>query len=98
MIYFNSLTIDDLKKIVRLEIGKFSKSLNDLGYLLTYDDSVVDCILEQIKDEKEYGARPIMRAIQDTMEAEITDALLSNEYESGHNGRRRGRTTASSDL
>lgn len=84
VIYFNSLTIDDLKKIVRLEIGKFSKSLNDLGYLLTYDDSVVDCILEQIKDEKEYGARPIMRAIQDTMEAEITDALLSNEYESGH--------------
>lgn len=84
VIYFNTLTTEDLKKIVRIEIGKFEKNLNELGYSLEYDDSVVDYILEQIKDEKEYGARPIMRAIQDSIEAEITDALLTNNYESGH--------------
>ena len=84
VIYFNTLTTEDLKKIVRIEIGKFEKNLNELGYTLKYDDSVVDYILEQIKDEKEYGARPIMRAIQDSIEAEITDALLTNDYESGH--------------
>ena len=84
VIYFNTLTTEDLKKIVRIEIGKFEKNLNELGYSLKYDDSVVDYILEQIKDEKEYGARPIMRAIQDSIESEITDALLTNDYERGY--------------
>ena len=37
-----------------------------------------------VKDEKEYGARPIMRAIQDTIEDKITDALLAMDYENGH--------------
>ena len=84
VIYFNNLTTEDLKKIIRIEIGKFEKNLNELGFALEYDDSVVEYILEIIKDDKDYGARPIMRAIQDTIEAEITDALLTNEFESGH--------------
>ena len=33
-----------------------------------------DYIFNIVKDEKEYGARPIMRAIQDTIEDKITDA------------------------
>ena len=37
-----------------------------------------------VKEEKEYGARPITRAIQDTIEDKITDALLAMDYENGH--------------
>ena len=84
IIYFNSLTEDNLKQIIRLEIGKFEKKLNDIGYMVTYDDSVVDYIFNIVKDEKEYGARPIMRAIQDTIEDKITDTLLERDYENGH--------------
>ena len=44
----------------------------------------MDFILERIKDESEFGARPIMRAIQDTIEDKITDVLLEQEYEQGY--------------
>ena len=84
IIYFNSLTEDNLKQIIKLEIGKFEKKLNEIGYSVEYDDSVVDYIFNIVKDEKEYGARPIMRAIQDTIEDKITDALLAMDYENGH--------------
>lgn len=84
IIYFNSLTDDNLKDIIRLEVSKFEKKLGELGYLVTYGDDVINYILNMVKDEKEYGARPIMRAIQDTIEDKITDALLENDYDSGH--------------
>ena len=84
IIYFNSLTEDNLKQIIKLEIGKFEKKLNEIGYSVEYDDSVIDYIFNVVKDEKEYGARPIMRAIQDTIEDKITDALLAMDYENGH--------------
>ena len=84
IIYFNSLTEDNLKQIIKLEIGKFEKKLNEIGYSIEYDDSVVNYIFNIVKDEKEYGARPIMRAIQDTIEDKITDALLAMDYENGH--------------
>lgn len=84
IIYFNSLTENNLKQIIKLEIGKFEKKLNEIGYSVEYDDSVVDYIFNIVKDEKEYGARPIMRAIQDTIEDKITDALLAMDYENGH--------------
>ena len=84
IIYFNSLTEENLKQIIKLEIGKFEKKLNEIGYSVEYDDSVVNYIFNIVKDEKEYGARPIMRAIQDTIEDKITDALLAMDYENGH--------------
>ena len=84
IIYFNSLTEDNLKQIIKLEIGKFEKKLNEIGYSVEYDDSVIDYIFNIVKDEKDYGARPIMRAIQDTIEDKITDELLAMDYENGH--------------
>ena len=49
-------------------------------YVVEYPESVVDYIFNIVKDEKEYGARPIMRAIRDTIEDKITDALLAMDY------------------
>ena len=84
VIYFNSLTNEDLRQIIHLEIKKFEKNLNELGYSIEYEENVVDYILNIIQEDKEYGARPIMRAIQDTIEAEITDALLLKDYNKGY--------------
>jgi ATP-dependent Clp protease ATP-binding subunit ClpC len=84
IIYFNSLTDDNLKNIIKIEINKFEKKLSEIGYMVKYGDDVIDYILSIVKDEKEYGARPIMRAIQDTIEDKITDALLENDYDNGH--------------
>lgn len=81
VIYFNNLTDDNLRDIIKLEISKFDKRLNGIGYKAKYDDYVVDYLLNIVKEEKEYGARPIARAIQDEIEDRITDLLLENEYE-----------------
>lgn len=84
VIYFNSLNNDNLKEIIKIEINKLSKRINNIGYNFEYDENVLDFILERIKDESEFGARPIMRAIQDTIEDKITDALLERDYEIGY--------------
>ena len=55
----------------------------EIGYALTYDEATVDYILDIVKEQKEYGARPVVRAIQDEIEDKITDLLLENDY-SGH--------------
>ena len=84
VIYFNSLNNDNLKEIIKIEINKLSKRINNIGYNFEYDENVLDFILERIKYESEFGARPIMRAIQDTIEDKITDVLLEQEYEQGY--------------
>lgn len=79
IIYFNSLTDDNLKQIIRLELNKTVEKLTDIGYLLKYDDSTVEYIFEKVEKDKEYGARPIMRVIQDDIENKITDIILETD-------------------
>lgn len=81
IVYFNALTDDNLKDIVKLEINKFKKRLNNIKFNLTYDDSVVSYLHEEALKQKEFGARPIIRLIQNNIEDKITDMLLENEYE-----------------
>ena len=84
VIYFNNLTEENLRDIIKLEINKLNNRLNNLGYGIQYDGYTIDYLLNVIKDEKEYGARPIMRAIQDEIEDKITDLLLEKEYKNGY--------------
>lgn len=81
IVYFNTLTDDNLREIVKLEINKFGNRLKEINYNITYDDSVVSYIHEQALKQKEYGARPIIRLVQNTLEDKITDLILENNYE-----------------
>ena len=80
IVYFNSLSDDNLKDIVKLEINKFNKRLNDLEYSITYSDDVVTHIHARALEKKEFGARPIIRLIQTELEDKITDLMLTNDY------------------
>lgn len=84
VIYFNSLTDDNLKDIIRIEMNKLSDNIESIGHHMEYDDDVVMYLLNIVKDEREFGARPIMRAIQDNIEDKITDSILINDYGDGH--------------
>ena len=84
IVYFNNLTDENLKKIVRLEIDKLAKRINDIGYGFKYDDSLVDYIHSKAVKEKEFGARPIIRLVQNLIEDKITDVMLENNYEKGY--------------
>lgn len=84
IIYFNKLNDDNLKKIVKLEMNKMSDRVRSIGYDINYDDSSVEHILNLIKSESEFGARPIIRAIENEYENKITDLIITNEYQEGH--------------
>ena len=84
IVYFNNLTDENLKKIVRLEIDKLAKRINDIGYGFKYEDSLVDYIHSKAVKEKEFGARPIIRLVQNLIEDKITDVMLENNYEKGY--------------
>lgn len=84
VIYFKNLTDDNLRDIIKLEINKLNDRLVGLGYKLEYDDYVIDYLLNIVKEEKEYGARPVIRTIQDEIEDKITDLLLEKDYDKGY--------------
>lgn len=84
IVYFNSLTDDNLKNIVKLEINKFNNRLNTLEYNIVYNDDVVTCIHAKALEKKEFGARPIIRLIQTNIEDKITDLMLTNDYPAGY--------------
>lgn len=79
IIYFNSLNEDDMRKIIKLEINKSVKRFEEIGYEIVYDESAVEHILSQIKNETDYGARPIIRAVQNEIEDPLTDIILDGE-------------------
>lgn len=79
IIYFNSLTDDNLREIIKLELNKTVGKLEELGYFLKYGDDTIDFISDKISQDKEYGARPIMRVIQEDIENKITDIILETD-------------------
>ena len=84
IIYFNSLSDSNLKDIIKLELGKLNKKLVDIGYSFSFSPKVVEYIFNDIKDEKKYGARPILRSIRNNIENKITDLILSNKFSDGY--------------
>lgn len=81
VVYFNALTDDNIKDIIKLELNKFINRLNEIKFNLKYEQNVIEFLHELAIKEKEYGARPIIRIVQNYVEDEITDLMLKNEYE-----------------
>lgn len=82
VIYFNNLTDDNLKTITHIELNKSIDKINKLGYNITLknENEIICFLLEKIKDEKDFGARPIVRIIQKELEDNLTDFILENDY------------------
>lgn len=81
IVQFNTLSDDNLRDVVKLECNKFAKRLKELNYDIMFDDSVIDYLHRTCLEEKEYGARPIVRLIQDNIEDKVTELMLENEYD-----------------
>lgn len=81
IIYFNNLTENDLKKIINIELNKCVEKFNELNYEISFDNKlkVIDFLYEKIKDENDYGARPVIRIVQNEIEDKLTDIILANE-------------------
>jgi ATP-dependent Clp protease ATP-binding subunit ClpC len=81
IIIFNRLSEEDMKKITILELEDLKKRLKDIGFGLCYDEKVVNHVCEITSKDRDYGARPIKRVIKKDIENEITDLLISNDYQ-----------------
>lgn len=78
IIHFNPLTNDNLRVISGLEMKTVAERVKENGVTLEYGDDVINFIYEKAILEKEYGARPIMRIIQDYISDKVVDLVLSS--------------------
>ena len=79
IIHFNALTDDNIRAITRLELNKLSNRVKENGVNLKFGSDVIDYIFKKAIREKEYGARPIMRIIQDNISDRVVDLVLESE-------------------
>ena len=79
IIHFNALTDDNIKVITRLELNKLRNRVKENGVNLKFGSDVIDYVFKKAIREKEYGARPIMRIIQDNISDKVVDLVLESE-------------------
>jgi ATP-dependent Clp protease ATP-binding subunit ClpB len=82
IIIFQSLTVDDILKIVDIQIDKLGRRLADKNIELILSDGSKDLIAEKGYDPV-YGARPLKRVIQQFIENPLSLEILEGKIPDG---------------
>ncbi len=82
VIIFNALEKEDIKKIIHIELKKLFTRIKDLGYDIELTSEAVDFIAEKGFD-KDYGARPLKRAIQKYIEDPMAEEIINGNLKEG---------------
>ena len=82
IIVFNELTREDIDKIAELMVGQVSKRLSERGIELEMTAEAVHYLAENGYD-RQYGARPLRRTIQRTVEDALSEKILAGELKLG---------------
>ncbi|MDR2221156.1 MAG: ATP-dependent Clp protease ATP-binding subunit [Flavobacteriaceae bacterium] len=82
IIMFNSLERKDIDLIIDIELQKLYSRIDDLGYKLILSDDAKDFIAEKGFD-KQYGARPLKRAIQKYIEDPLAEEIVNENLKIG---------------
>lgn len=78
IIVFHKLDQADIEKIAALMLGQVAKRLKERDITLQYSDDVV-AHLAQAGFDAQYGARPLRRVIQRTIEDALSEKLIAGE-------------------
>ena len=81
-IVFNSLSREDIHKIIYVEIEKLKGRIEEMHYTLNVTEDAIDFLAEEGYSE-EYGARPLNRAIQHYIEDSVADEILNDKIKEG---------------
>ena len=81
-VYFNSLVLDDIRKIALIEISSLCNRLAGVNIELVVDDGALGFIAEKGYDPQ-FGARPLKRAVQRYVEDPVSEVILSRNVTSG---------------
>ncbi len=82
VIMFNALEREDIQKIIQIELKKLVERIDGLGYNLRLSDEAKDYIAEKGFD-KQYGARPLKRAIQKYVEDALAEEIVNSQIKEG---------------
>ncbi|MEX0998258.1 MAG: ATP-dependent Clp protease ATP-binding subunit [Flavobacteriaceae bacterium] len=82
VVVFNALEKEDINKIIDIELSKLFLRIKDLGYSLTLTKSAKDYIADKGFD-REYGARPLNRAIQKYIEDALAEEIITSKLVEG---------------
>jgi len=81
-IIFNGLQPEHIEVIIKHELNEVKKRIAELGIALTLTKDAMTFIAKE-GYHKEYGARPLNRAIQKYVEDPIADALINGDLVDG---------------
>ncbi|MDD3890842.1 MAG: ATP-dependent Clp protease ATP-binding subunit [Bacteroidales bacterium] len=82
IIIFNSLTREDIHKIIDIELKGLFERIHNLGYRIQLSNAAKDFVAEKGYDIQ-YGARPLKRAIQKHLEDEMAEVIIKSEIQVG---------------
>jgi len=78
IITFNQLDRDAVGRIVEIELSQLSDRMQGMGYSLSVSDSAKSFLADK-GFSREYGARPLKRAIQTYVEDKLAEVMIDGE-------------------
>ena len=82
IVVFNQLSSVEIEKIAKIEISNFVNRLKEIDYDVKINNKVYKFISVKGYD-KEFGARPIKRAIQKYLEDPLAKKIVNSEVKKG---------------
>ncbi|MCB9202867.1 MAG: ATP-dependent Clp protease ATP-binding subunit [Flavobacteriales bacterium] len=82
IIVFNSLDKENISEIINIELEKLYKRLEKIGYTIELTNEAKSFIAEKGYD-KDFGARPLKRAIQKYIEDPIAEEIINSQVKEG---------------
>jgi ATP-dependent Clp protease ATP-binding subunit ClpC len=82
VVIFNALEQEDIFKIIDIELAKLFERIEEMGYKFELSDEAKKFIAEKGFD-KQYGARPLNRAIQKYIEDALAEKIVNSDINEG---------------
>ena len=82
IVVFNPLNIESLRKITRLMLKRVKESISEKGIQIDFKPELIDELIKK-GYSPEWGARPLARVVEDSVESYLAVKILKDEIKSG---------------
>jgi ATP-dependent Clp protease ATP-binding subunit ClpB len=82
IVFFDALSLNDIRKIVDIQLSSLRKRLLDRDMSLELTDEAKDLLAQRGYDPV-FGARPLKRTLRSMLENPLAMALLKGEFKTG---------------
>lgn len=82
IVMFNRLQRQDMNRITIIQLATLQKRLAGIGVKIFFDENSIDLLSEQGYDH-DFGARPLKRLIQSSVENVLSDLILADRIHKG---------------